>query len=161
MKECKCVKKSFLPQMADFSWGVRKMKSNLSSNPRRKNFQSNEKSPIPDKFQRLLYQFSLIWWMQAAKKINGWIYLIFIIYSLLRVNIVIHIYRIGKMTSWTILLWDAIWREWHAGLHNLRSFLAANLNQNYFLIACVKIFVTFGTKVPYLTFCNKMWRILM
>ena len=47
------------------------------------------------------------------------------------------------------------------GLHNLRSFLAANLNQNYFLIACVKIFVTFGTKVPYLTFCNKMWRILM
>ena len=54
MKECKCVKKFFLPQMADFSWGVRKMKSNLSSNPRRKNFQSNEKSPIPDKFQRLL-----------------------------------------------------------------------------------------------------------
>ena len=42
------------------------------------------------------------------------------------------------------------------GRHNLRSFLAANLNQNYFLIACVKIFVTFGTKVPYLTFCNKM-----
>ena len=42
------------------------------------------------------------------------------------------------------------------GRHNLRGLFAANLNQNYFLIACVKIFVTFGTKVPYLTFCNKM-----
>ena len=27
--------------------------------------------------------------------------------------------------------------------------------------AYVEIFVTFATKVPYLTFCNKMWRILM
>ena len=27
--------------------------------------------------------------------------------------------------------------------------------------AYVEIFVTFATKVPYLTFCNKMWRILI
>ena len=44
-----------------------------------------------------------------------------------------------------------------AGRHNLQSFLAANLTQNYFLIArMISFFVTFATKVPYLTFCNKM-----
>ena len=35
------------------------------------------------------------------------------------------------------------------------------LAQNYFLSVYVKIFVTFATKVPYLTFCDKMWQILM
>ena len=40
----------------------------------------------------------------------------------------------------------------------MRSFLAANLIQNYFLIysAHDKFFVTFATKVAYLTFCDKM-----
>ena len=49
-----------------------------------------------------------------------------------------------------------------AGRHNLRSFLAANLTQNYFLIArMLRFFVTFATKVPYLTFCDKMWQFLI
>ena len=40
---------------------------------------------------------------------------------------------------------------------NLRSFLAATSTQSYFLIARMLIlFVTFATKVPYLTFCDKM-----
>ena len=38
----------------------------------------------------------------------------------------------------------------------LRSFLVANSTQNYFLIAHVlSFFVTFATKVTYLTFCDK------
>ena len=42
--------------------------------------------------------------------------------------------------------------------HNLRRFLAANLTQNNFLLSFL---VAFATKVPYLTFCVKMWQILM
>ena len=44
--------------------------------------------------------------------------------------------------------------------HNLRSFLAANSTQNYFLIARM-FFVTFATKVPYLKFCDKMRQFLI
>ena len=39
----------------------------------------------------------------------------------------------------------------------LRSFLAANSTKKYFLMArLLSFFVTFGTKVPNLTFCEKM-----
>ena len=46
---------------------------------------------------------------------------------------------------------------------NLRSFLAPNLTQKYFLIAhiCQVFFVTFMTEVLYLTFCNKMRQLLI
>ena len=46
--------------------------------------------------------------------------------------------------------------------HNLRSFLAANSTQNYFLIARMLIFfVTFATKVTYSTFYDKMRQFLI
>ena len=52
------------------------------------------------------------------------------------------------------------------GRHNLRSFLAVNSTQNYFLVArMLSFFVTFTTKVPYLTFfkrdttkCDNFWQ---
>ena len=45
---------------------------------------------------------------------------------------------------------------------NLRSFLAANLTQKYFLIAHMSsFFVTFTTEVLYLTFCDKMRQFLI
>ena len=50
---------------------------------------------------------------------------------------------------------DIIYQKIHqrSDRHNLRSFLAANLTQNYFLISFL---MTFATKVTYLTFCVKM-----
>ena len=49
----------------------------------------------------------------------------------------------------------------YPGRHNLRSFLASNTTQNYVLIAHIfSFFVTFPTKVPYLTFYVKMGQIL-
>ena len=44
-----------------------------------------------------------------------------------------------------------------AGWHNLRSFLAANSTQNHFLIAHVKLFVTFATKVCLWHFAAKYY----
>ena len=44
---------------------------------------------------------------------------------------------------------------------NIQTSQRVPLTQNYFLSVYVKIFVTFATKVPYLTFCDKMWQILM
>ena len=45
-----------------------------------------------------------------------------------------------------------------SGRHNLQSFIAANLTQNYFLIArMLCFFVIFATTVPFLTFRDKMW----
>ena len=44
-----------------------------------------------------------------------------------------------------------------AGWHNLRSFLAANSTQNHFLIAHVKLFVTFATKVCLWHFATKYY----
>ena len=44
----------------------------------------------------------------------------------------------------------------------MQSFLAATSTQSYFLIARMLIFfVTFATKVPYLTFCDKMRQFLI
>ena len=43
------------------------------------------------------------------------------------------------------------------GWHNLRSFLAANSTQNHFLIAHVKLFVTFATKVCLWHFATKYY----
>ena len=48
------------------------------------------------------------------------------------------------------------------GRHNLGSFLAANSSQNFFLIARrIIFFVTFATKVSYVTFCDKMRQFLI
>ena len=44
-----------------------------------------------------------------------------------------------------------------AGWHNWRSFLAANSTQNHFLIAHVKLFVTFATKVCLWHFATKYY----
>ena len=55
------------------------------------------------------------------------------------------------------------WQVFSApGPHNLRSFLAAIPTLNYYLIArMISFFVTFATKVPYLTFCDKMRQFLI
>ena len=39
---------------------------------------------------------------------------------------------------------------------NIQTSQRVPLTQNYFPSVYVKIFVTFATKVPYLTFCDKM-----
>ena len=50
----------------------------------------------------------------------------------------------------------------YMGPHNLGSFLAVNSTQNYFITArMISFFVTFATKVPYLTFCDKMRQFLI
>ena len=44
----------------------------------------------------------------------------------------------------------------------MRSFLAANSTQDHFLIArMLSFFVIFATKVPFLTFRDKMWQFLV
>ena len=48
------------------------------------------------------------------------------------------------------------------GPHNLQRLLAANSNPELFSHSTyVQFFVTFATKVPYLTFCDKMRQFLI
>ena len=49
IEDCNCARNVAFESRGEFGCGVCKIKSNLSSNPRRKNFQSNEKIPISDK----------------------------------------------------------------------------------------------------------------
>ena len=72
----------------------------------------------------------------------------------------IHLNAISQSTNWTL---DVVQVEGGGS----RPARIAELPRSKFdpelfpHSAYVEIFVTFATKVPYLTFCNKMWRILM
>ena len=83
---------------------------------------------------------------------------------------------VSQSPSWTryALWWCLVCKDWcwcpdvlassssTPGRHNLQSFLTANSTQNYFIIARIlSFFVTFATKVPYLTFCDKMRQFLI
>ena len=81
----------------------------------------------------------------------------FIVRSVLNIKFTLCLLLFSRLASCDSGLWryhlksydTSIGYRCRSGRHNLRSFLAANSTQNYFLIArTVKFFATFATKVP-------------